>query len=150
MRLNIKATNIVLTDAIRAYLEKRLQSLDKLISLEDPSVMIDVELGRSTNHHQNGDIFFAEINIHRGKDTFRSVSNRPDLQSAIDDMRDEIAGELSSRKGKLLSLSRKGGQLAKALLRGGYEGMGYLGRPAKAGWKYLKSFRSRKDSSSSS
>lgn len=141
MRLNLKATNVVLTDAVRAYLEKRLQSLDKLIPLEDPAVMIDVELGRSTNRHQNGDIFFAEINIHRGKETFRSVSNRPDLQSAIDDMRDEIAGELSSRKGKLLSLSRRGGQLAKTLLRGGYEGVGYLGRPAKAGWKYIRNLR---------
>ena len=146
MRLNLKATNIVLTDDIREYLEKRLQSLDKLISFEDPAVMVDVELGRTTRHHQNGDIFFAEINIHKGKETFRSVSDRPDIKSAIDDMREEIAGELSARKGKLISLSRRGGQYAKALLKGGYEGIGYLGRPAKAGWKYLKGFRwGRKD-----
>ena len=141
MRLNLKATNITITDDVRAYLEKRLQSLDKLISLEDPSVMIDVELGRTTRHHQSGDIFFAEINIHKGKETFRSVSDRPDLQSAIDDMREEIARELSTRKGKLISLSRRGGQFAKALLKGSYDGIGYLGRPAKAGWKYLKNFR---------
>ena len=146
MRLNLKATNITLTDAIRDYLEKRLQTLDKLIPLEDPAVMIDVELGQSTKHHQSGDIFFAEINIHRGKETFRSVSHRPDIQSAIDNMRDDIAGELSSRKGKQISLSRRGGQLAKALLKGGYEGLGYLGRPARAGWRYVKSFRPwRKD-----
>lgn len=141
MRLNLKATNITITDDVRVYLEKRLQSLDKLISLEDPSVMIDVELGRTTRHHQSGDVFFAEINIHKGKETFRSVSDRPDLQSAIDDMREEIARELSTRKGKLISLSRRGGQFAKALLKGGYDGIGYLGRPAKAGWKYLKGFR---------
>lgn len=141
MRLNLKATNITLTDDVRAYLEKRLQSLDKLISFDDPAVIVDVELGCTTKHHQNGDIFFAEINIHKGKDTFRYVSNRSDIQSAIDDMRDEIAGKLASRKGKLISLSRRGGQMAKALLRGGYDGMGYLGRPAKAGWKYLRNLR---------
>jgi len=144
MRLNLKATNVVLSDTIKDYLEKRLRSLDKLISLDDQSVMIDVELGCSTKHHQSGDIFFAEINIHHGKEAFRSVSNRPDLQSAIDDMRDEIAGELSSKRGKLRALSRRGGQLAKALLKGGYEGFEYIGRPARAGWKYVKRLVTRK------
>ncbi len=138
MRLNLKATNIVLSDIIKEYLEKRLQSLEKLIGLDDPAVMIDVELGCTSKHHQNGDIFFAEINIHRGKETFRSVSNRPDMQSAIDDMRDEIARELSSQKGRRISLSRRGGLLAKALLKGGYDGVEYMGRPAKASWKYIK------------
>ncbi len=145
MRLNIKATNFTITDAVREYLEKRLVTLDKLIPLEDPAVMIDVELGCTTKHHQSGDIFFAEINIHRGKETFRAVSNRPDIQSAIDNMRDDIAGELSSRKGKELSLSRRGGQMAKALLKGGTDGMGYLGRSGKAGWKYVTSRLWRKD-----
>ncbi|MEK7170401.1 MAG: HPF/RaiA family ribosome-associated protein [Patescibacteria group bacterium] len=144
MRLNLKATNITLTGAIKDYLEKRLRSLDKLISLEDPAVILDVELGRSTNRHQNGDLFFAEITIHRGKEVFRSVSDRPDLQSAIDDMRDEIAGELSARKGKLKALSRRSGQVAKMLLKGGYESFGYLGRPARAGWRYMRKLISRK------
>ena len=141
MRLNLKATNVTLSPEIKEYLEKRLQSLDKLISLEDPTVILDVELGRSTNRHQNGDVFFAEITIHRGKEVFRSVSNRPDLQSAIDDMRDEIAGELSARKGKLKVLSRRRGQVSKMLLKGGYDSLGYLGRPARAGWRYLKNLR---------
>lgn len=141
MRLNLKATNIVLNDDIRAYLEKRISSLGKLIDIEDQAVMINVELGRSTKHHQSGDIFFAEINIYRGKETFRAVSDHPDLNSAIDDMRDEIAGELSSRKGRAISLSRRGGQIAKAILRGSYDGLQYLRRPAKAGWKYVKNLR---------
>ncbi|MDO8620170.1 MAG: HPF/RaiA family ribosome-associated protein [bacterium] len=145
MRLNLKATNITLTSDIREYLEKRLQSLDKLVSFDDPAVMVDVELGRTTRHHQNGDIFFAEINIHKGKETFRSVSDRPDILSAIDDMRDEIAGELSARKGKLISLSRRGGQFAKAFLKGSYNSMGYFGRPARAGWKYMRRLWRRKE-----
>ncbi|OHA21314.1 MAG: hypothetical protein A2849_03195 [Candidatus Taylorbacteria bacterium RIFCSPHIGHO2_01_FULL_51_15] len=138
MRLNLKATNIVLEGTVREYLEKRLASLEKLINFEDPSVMIDVELGRTTKHHQSGDIFFAEINIHRGKETFRAVSEKSDIRSAIDDMQSLIGRELSSRKGKLRSLTRRGGYIAKALLKGGYEGIQYLGRPARAGWKYMR------------
>lgn len=140
MPLTIKATDITLTEEVRAYLEKRLATLNKLISLDDPSVMVNVELGCTTKHHQNGNIFFAEVTIYKGKDTFRAVSNRSDLQSAIDEVRDEIARELTSRKGKELSLSRRGGQIAKALLKGGTDGLEYLGRPAKAGWKYLRGF----------
>lgn len=144
MRLNLKATNISLNDDIRSYLEKRLTSLGKLMDIDDPAVLIDVELGRTTKHHQSGDIFFAEINIHRGKDTFRSVSNRGDLNSAIDDMHDEIAGELLSWKGRNRSFSRRGAQIAKAILKGSYGGLEYLSRPAKAGWRYMRKLVSRK------
>lgn len=141
MRLNLKATDITVAPQIRSYLDKKLQSLGKLIQLDDPAVMIDVELGRTTRHHQNGDIFFAEINIHRGKESFRAVADRPDLKSAIDGMRDAIARELSSRKDKRVSLIRRSGQLAKVLLRGGYDGLAYLGRPAQAGLRRLRGFR---------
>lgn len=141
MKFNLKATNITLNNSIRSYLEKRLQSLDRLLDPDDPTVIIDVELGRTTKHHQSGDVFFAEINIHRGKEALRAVSNRPDLNSAIDDMHDEIARELASRKSKRLSLARRSGQIAKAILKGSYDGLGYLGRPARAGWKYLKTLR---------
>lgn len=144
MKFNLKATNVTLHDDIRSYLEKRLQSLDKFIDGNDSTIIIDVELGRTTKHHQNGDIFFAEINIHRGKEAFRALSNRPDLNSAIDDMHDEIARELTTRKGKKLSLTRRSGQLAKAILKGSYDSFGYLGRPAREGWRYLKRLVSRK------
>ncbi|HCB35822.1 MAG: hypothetical protein A2W52_03420 [Candidatus Taylorbacteria bacterium RIFCSPHIGHO2_02_49_25] len=141
MRLNLKATNVTLTDDIRSYLEKRLATLDKLIDVEDPLVLIDVELGRTTKHHQSGDIFFAEINIHRGKEAFRAVSNRSDLNSAIDDMHDEIAGELFSWKGRKKSFSRRGAQIAKAILKGSFDGLAYVSRPARAGWRYVKKLR---------
>ena len=141
MKYNLKATNITVTDEVREYLDKRLASLEKLFPFDDPSVMVDIELGRSTKHHQSGDIFFAEITIHHGKETFRSVSNRSDIQSAIDNMRDDIAGELSAKRGKELSLSRRGGQIAKALLKSGADGVVFLGRSGKAGWKYMKSIR---------
>ncbi len=133
-----------LGDDFREYLNKKLHGLEKLFDFDDPSVIVTVELGRTTRHHEKGDVFFAEINVHRGKESFRAVSERADLMSAIDGMRDAIAGELLAGKGKRLSLLRRGGQFAKAALRGGYEGLRYLGMPARAGWKYVKSLRRRK------
>lgn len=138
MRLNIKATNIALSDETRAYLDKRLSTLQKFMDLEDPAVMTAVELGRSTNRHQNGDVFYAEINIYKGKVSWRSVANESTLTSAIDAMHEGVTREVTQSKGKKRSLFRRGGLVAKQLLRGGYDGLEYLGRPAKAGWKYMR------------
>ncbi len=141
MRQNIKATNITITDSVRAYLDKRLQSLEKLIDFEDPTVLVAVELGRTTAHHQTGPIFRAEINISRGSEMFRSVAEREDLTTAIDEARDEMARELASRKKRKESLYRRGGRVAKTLLRGSYEGLRSLGKPAKVGWRYVKELK---------
>lgn len=141
MRLNLKTTNVTVGKETRAYLDKKLESLAKLVAVDDPAVMVDVELGRTTRHHQTGDVFFAEINIHRGKESFRAVSDRSDLMSAIDGMRDSIARELSSRKDKQVSLVRRSGQFAKMLLRGGWRSIKRIRIPGVRlprvrGWKW--------------
>lgn len=141
MKLNLKATDINISPQVRSYLERKLLSLTKLVDFDDPAVTIDMELGRASRHHQTGDIFFAEINIFRGKESFRAVADRPDIMNAIDGMRDAIARELSSRKDKQVSLIRRSGQVAKALLRGSVDGLAYLGRPAQAGFRRLRGFR---------
>lgn len=141
MKLNLKATNINISPQVRSYLERKLASLTKLVDFDDSAVTLDVELGRTTRHHQTGDIFFAEINIYRGKESFRAVTDRPDIMSAIDGMRDAIARELSSRKDKQISLIRRSGLLAKAMLRGSYDSLAYLGRPASVGFRRLRGLR---------
>src|SRR3989338_480392 len=138
MRLTIKAKGIKLTDDVRDYLNKKLLTLEKYINLEDQSVLTSVELGRSTKHHQSGDIFYAEISIYRGKEMWRSVANDLSLNAAIDSMHDEIARVVTEGKGKKLSLARRGGLAAKELMRYGYEGLEYMGQPARAGWKYVR------------
>ena len=141
MRLNIKATDITLSDDIRDYLDKRLQSLGKIIDLEDEAVLVAVELGRTTRHHHTGPIFRAEINIYRGKESFRASAEQEDLNTAIDVMRDEIARELTSSKGRHTSLIRRGGLFAKNLMRGGVEGLQGLGRRVPKNllkpWKWM-------------
>lgn len=120
MTLNLKGTGITLTPEIRDYLDKRLQSVCKFLPEDGEGFMADVELGRTTNHHQTGEIFRAEINVYLGNKSFRAVSERPDLYSAIDDMKDEIGRELGSYKEKKLSLLRRSGQKIKKMLRGWY------------------------------
>lgn len=138
MRLNLKATSITLSDDIRGYLDKKLASLSKFLDLEDEAVVVAVELGRSTKHHQSGEVFYAEISVYRGKESWRAAHRDVTLMAAIDGMRDEIAGELVAAHGKNISIMRRSGLAAKELLRYGAEGVGYMSRPAKAGWKYVR------------
>ncbi|MBI2474381.1 MAG: ribosome-associated translation inhibitor RaiA [Candidatus Taylorbacteria bacterium] len=117
MRLNTKGTNISLTPEIQDYLEKRIEAVGKMIDLDNPTLIIDAELGRTTGHHQSGDIFKAEINIAYDGEHWRAVSEGSDLYSAIDDMRDEIVEELRSYKGRRRSLLKRGGASIKAFIK---------------------------------
>jgi putative sigma-54 modulation protein len=119
MNLNIKTTNITLTPAIRDYFEKKLMSIDKLVDLERDNVLIQAELGKTTHHHNKGEIFRAEINLSVGGHYHRAVSEKEDLYAAIDDVKDELSREIKSGKQKRTSIVRRGGQKLKNLLRFG-------------------------------
>ncbi|MFA6405054.1 MAG: ribosome-associated translation inhibitor RaiA [Candidatus Paceibacterota bacterium] len=117
MNINIKTTNVTLTSAISDYVEKRLKKISKLLN-HDGSAQCDVELAKTTEHHQKGEIFKAEIHIVGiGKNIYASSDNI-DLYSAIDSVRDEILRELKSNKEKRLSFVRRGGAQVKAMIKG--------------------------------
>ncbi len=116
MNIIVKGSHMEVTESIREYLEKRLKTLDKFL---DADSMIEAELGKTTNHHKNGDIFRAELNISsNGKTTFLK-SELADLYAAIDKVRDEAADILASKKDKRQSLFRKGAQKMKSFWRKG-------------------------------
>lgn len=118
MRINEKGTNMEITDSIRDYLYKKLEHLEKFIDPTDESVICDVELGRPSLHHKNGDVFRAEINIHIAGNNLRAVSKNEDLYSAIDETVSEIGRSLKSNKEKQISLIRRGGAKVKNIVRG--------------------------------
>ncbi len=55
MNINIKTTNITLTDSISDYTSKRLEAVKQLLA-NDSTIRCDVELGKTSAHHKNGDI----------------------------------------------------------------------------------------------
>ena len=81
-------------------MDKRLQSIEKLIDPNDTSAIFDVEVGKTTNHHQTGSIFRAEINLHIALKQFRATSEEETLFNAIDKAEKEIVNEVRRAKGK--------------------------------------------------
>ena len=120
MKMNTKATNIVLSESVTDYLNKKIEDVKRLLDLSDETLFMQVDLGRTTRHHHSGEIFRAEINIFSSRGQFRAVTERQDLFSAIDGVKEEIMTEIARRKGRRLSLLKRGGQKIKAMLRGLY------------------------------
>jgi len=117
MNINLKGTNISLTPAITEYTNKRLGKISKMLSW-DTSAQCDVELAKTTEHHNKGDIFKAEIHIvAAGKNLYASVE-KDDLYAAIDFVRDDILRELKASKGKRISLIRRSGARVKDMVKG--------------------------------
>lgn len=101
MIINIKTKDIELTRAIEDYIDKKIQTLKRFIpDYESGIAKASVEVGRTTRHHQAGDIFRAEINLSVGGKLFRVESARDDLYTAIDEVRDDLEREIKRFKEK--------------------------------------------------
>ncbi len=118
MKNNIKATNIEITPAIRDYLEKRFSAFDKFVYDKSGGARYDVEVGKLSMHHKSGDVFRAEVNLHVSGQSLYAFSERDDLYSAIDEVKDEIIRQIKSRKEKSTTLYRRGATKIKNILKG--------------------------------
>lgn len=119
MNINIKATNMELTPAIRDYVEKRMAHLEKFISKHGDNAQVQVEVGKTTHHHNKGDVFRAEMNVTLSGNSyqFRAEAETEDLYAAIDLAKDELERELISFKGKREAIYRRGAKTLKSLMK---------------------------------
>ena len=118
MRINEKGTNLEITSRIREYFYKKLEHIEKFVNSDDDSAMLDVELGKTTNHHKNGEIFRTEINLQLKGKNFRAVAEEEDLFASIDIAKDDMVRQLQISKDKKIGLVRKGGARVKNLIKG--------------------------------
>ncbi|MBU3926089.1 ribosome-associated translation inhibitor RaiA [Patescibacteria group bacterium] len=119
MKVNIKATNIKLTPALKTLIEHKIGNLDKFISHPDGGIQAWVEVGMTTKGQQSGEIYRAEIQItipHVDKGV-RVESTSTDLYAAIEQAKDEMKVELRRLKDKKISLSRYGARIIKDTLK---------------------------------
>lgn len=120
MKIKIKATNMPLTPLVDDYLRKKIALIEKLISSDDTSADLHVEVGKTSAHHKSGDVFRAEFNLHIAGKDFYVEREAGDLLAAIDEAKDELADTMRSHKNKRMTLIRRGGQKIKELIRGFY------------------------------
>lgn len=116
MNINIKATNMELTEAITDYVNKRLASIEKFSKGGEMTGY--VEVGKTTNHHKQGDVFKAEFDININGEHFFYNCEMSDLYAAIDNAKEEISNLVAHKKDKKQTLFKRGASSVKKMLKG--------------------------------
>jgi putative sigma-54 modulation protein len=118
---NIKTTGLEMTPAIGSYIDEKLSNIERFINATDESsVIADLEIGKTTEHHKSGEIFKAELNLQIAGQLLRAVATKEDLYAAIDEIKDEMIMQINTSHKKKNTMIRKGGRAVKNLLRGIY------------------------------
>lgn len=117
MNIHIKATNISLTPAISDHIDKKVKMLEKFFS-DLPDTLVNIEVGRTTRHHKSGDIFRAEMHVSANGEEYYAEVESDDLYASIDQVKDEIAYSLTSKRKKAIRMIRRGGAHIKNMMKG--------------------------------
>lgn len=145
MKINIKATNLDLTPAITTYIEEKINGLEKFISGESlkqwdennqAAVEADVEIARTTNHHRQGDVYRAEVNLKVPGRVLRAEAEQWDMRVAIDEAKNELQTELKKYKNKQETEFRKGSRILKKLTS--LSPLAWFGKEKKRGGRDLE------------
>lgn len=102
MNIKIKATNVELTDYLLKLVEEKLKKIEKILP-DISDLIMEVEIGKTTNHHQKGDLFRAEVQVEvpPGGKMLRAVSLKEDFRSALTDVKKEIELQIKKHKEKI-------------------------------------------------
>jgi len=99
MQIDIKGTNMELTQAIKDYVNEKIGSLEKFF---DQILEARVDVGTTSKHHQKGKIFRAEANLEvPQKHILRAEAEREDLYMAINEVKNDLQIQLKKYKEKM-------------------------------------------------
>ncbi len=102
MRIQLKAKGFELTPSLTEFTETKLGSLEKFIKRWDvnDSVIIRIELAKTTQHHHKGNVFYAEANLDLPHRVLRVEETATDIHAAIETLKDRLKNELLRVKEK--------------------------------------------------
>jgi ribosomal subunit interface protein len=120
INIHIRGNAMSLTPVIEEYIHKKSASFEKYVEVGS-SADLHVEVGKTTAHHKQGDVFRAEFDLKIDGKQFRSVAETTELYAAIDIAKDEMLEEIRSNKDKSETLFRRGARRVKDIVRGFYK-----------------------------
>jgi ribosomal subunit interface protein len=95
MKINLKATNLTLTAAIKEHLAEKIGTLDKYFNNIQ---QIDVEVGVITTNQNKGPIYFCEVNVSVPKKLLRFRKEYEEIMKAINESSKGIKREITRYK----------------------------------------------------
>eukprot|EP00697_Spironema_sp_BW2_P009633 gnl/Spiro4/2458_TR1181_c0_g1_i1.p1 gnl/Spiro4/2458_TR1181_c0_g1~~gnl/Spiro4/2458_TR1181_c0_g1_i1.p1 ORF type:complete len:118 (-),score=1.18 gnl/Spiro4/2458_TR1181_c0_g1_i1:5-358(-) len=104
-----------LTEAIQTYAEDKMAYLYRYLNEDEDLVSFNFRLGKTTNSHEHGKVFFAEVSIHTPSKNYGGRIEADDLYAAIDLLKDELAGNITHYRDKTRTLEKKKKKKKKTL-----------------------------------
>lgn len=130
MKIVIKAKNLKLNQALKEFIEEKINSLEKFSKFfytekyfdhffgkGKPRVEAWVEVGKTTLHHQKGPWFWAECQMRFPKRSLRATAQRENLKLAITEVKDELQRQLKQYKEKLMAQRKRRARVLKKELK---------------------------------
>ena len=106
MNINIKATSIELTPAIKNYVQEKMDMLEKYLG--SISVMnCDVEVGMAVGSHHSGEIYRTEVNLELPGKLLRVEKTEKNLLKSVDKTKDHLARSIKRYKEKMIDGKRR-------------------------------------------
>jgi len=106
-KIIINCKDFELTEAIESYATEKVVMLDRLLNQDDSSRNSHLRLGKTSNSHQSGKIFYAELSIHTAEKNFGSRVEAENIYEAIDLLKDDLFGNITHYKDKIRTIQRK-------------------------------------------
>ncbi|HEX4103930.1 MAG TPA: ribosome-associated translation inhibitor RaiA [Candidatus Paceibacterota bacterium] len=102
MKINIKKSDNLITPALEEYIEEKLMPLAKFVKHFDETGEAEMwmEVSRTTDHHQKGDVFKVAVDLRLPHKILRAEENADDVHKAIDAARNTLQLEIEKYKAK--------------------------------------------------
>jgi ribosomal subunit interface protein len=114
----ITGDSVFITEAIRAYIEKRFEGFERFMD-KKTAHEIAITAARTTGNDR-GDAYRIEVRMQlHSRDFFVSAEN-DDLHTAIDEAKEELWQEVTRSNGRRRTLFHRGARKIKELARGVY------------------------------
>ncbi len=101
MKITITGRSITVTDALKAYVEKRTKRLERYLQGFNGEIEADVVLSLEGNQH------VAEITIELGGIILRAEERTPDMYVSIDGVVEKLESQIRKYKTRIRSKSRQ-------------------------------------------
>ena len=121
MKINLQGKNFELTPAIKDYVLKKVNNLEKLLSVmeqEGGEAIVNFEVGKISKHHKTGVVFHSDCLIKISGKEFYASSDKEDLYQAIDEINESLFNEIRKNKDRKQTLYKRGASSVKKMLKG--------------------------------
>ncbi len=106
MNINIKASRIELTPALKKYITDKMEMLEKYFGTRVKVINCDFEIEKAVGGQHKGEIFRAEANFQVPNEILRVEKTEADMYKAIDKVKDHLDLVVKKYKEKLIDKKR--------------------------------------------